>query len=89
MHFLRENFGISNKTSLKYVSIGSDNGLAPNRWQAIIWANVDPVLYINELIQVNLKIFVIHPTNQISHTCIDATNCQLIWQTIFLNTYSF
>ena len=23
--------------------IGSDNGLAPNRWQAIIWTNDDPV----------------------------------------------
>ena len=33
------------KISLKYVttgsevSIGSDNGLVPNRWQAIIWMN--------------------------------------------------
>ena len=24
-------------------SVGSDNGLAPNRWQAIIWTNVDPI----------------------------------------------
>ena len=27
----------------QYVSIGSDNGLAPSRWQAIIWTNADPV----------------------------------------------
>ena len=27
----------------RYVSIGSDNGLAPSRRQAIIWTNVDPV----------------------------------------------
>ena len=26
--------------NLQYGSIGSDNGLAPNRWQAIIWTNV-------------------------------------------------
>ena len=25
----------------QYPSIGLDNGLAPNRWQAIIWTNVD------------------------------------------------
>ena len=24
-------------------SIGLDNGLAPNRWQAIIWTNADPI----------------------------------------------
>ena len=27
----------------QYPSIGLDNGLAPNRWQAIIWANADPI----------------------------------------------
>ena len=27
----------------QYVSIGSDNGLAPSRRQAIIWTNVDPI----------------------------------------------
>ena len=46
--FLNENFRISNKISLKFVpkgpikqysSTGSDNGLAPNRRQAIIWIN--------------------------------------------------
>ena len=25
------------------VSIGSGNGLAPIRWQAIIWTNADPI----------------------------------------------
>ena len=45
---MTENIWISNKISLKYVpwqfdSIGSDNGLAPPRRQAIIWANADPV----------------------------------------------
>ena len=28
-------------SSEQYVNIGSDNGLSPNRWQAIIWTNVD------------------------------------------------
>ena len=28
-----------------YTSIGSDSGLAPNRWQAIIWSNDDPFLW--------------------------------------------
>ena len=46
---LNENFRIWNKISLKYVPKGeienmatflSDNGLAPNRRQAIIWSNV-------------------------------------------------
>ena len=50
--FLNENIWISNKISLKYVlwvlidqyvSIGSGNGLAPSRRQAIIWTNADPV----------------------------------------------
>ena len=27
----------------QYVSIGSDNGLAPSRRQAIIWSDADPV----------------------------------------------
>ena len=46
--FLNENVWILIKISLKFVpkirinqysSIGSDNGLAPTRWQAIIWTN--------------------------------------------------
>ena len=50
--FLNEIIWISNKISLKYylgynwqiyVSIDSDNGLAPSRWQTIIWTNADPV----------------------------------------------
>ena len=44
---MNENVLISIKISLKFVpkgpinnsSIGSDNGLAPTRWQAIIWTN--------------------------------------------------
>ena len=49
--FLNDNFWISNKISLKgcmlgsnwqFPNIGLDNGLAPNRWQAIIWSNDDP-----------------------------------------------
>ena len=27
-----------------WFSIGSDNGLAPNRWQAITWTNDDQVM---------------------------------------------
>ena len=27
------------KVPVEQTSIGSDNGLAPNRWQAIIWTN--------------------------------------------------
>ena len=30
-------------SSYQYVSIGSDNGLATNRRQAIIWTNAEPV----------------------------------------------
>ena len=46
------NIWISNKISFEicslgsnwqYVSIGSDNGMAPSRWQAIVWTNADPV----------------------------------------------
>ena len=32
----------SNEPNWLYPSIGSDNGLAPNRRQAIIWINADP-----------------------------------------------
>ena len=48
MHFLNENVRILIEISLKFVpkgpinknfSIGSDNGLAQNRWQAIILTN--------------------------------------------------
>ena len=47
MHFLEWNISIAIKISLKFVpkgpinnsSIGSDNGLAPSRRQAIIWTN--------------------------------------------------
>ena len=50
--FFFEKIWISNKNFMEifslgsnwqYVSIGSDNGLAPSRRQAIIWTNVDPV----------------------------------------------
>ena len=27
----------------QYLSIGLDNGLAPNRWQAITWTNAEPI----------------------------------------------
>ena len=46
VHFLYGNFWIWNKKILKYFplglidNIGSDNGLGPNRRQAIIWSNV-------------------------------------------------
>ena len=50
--FLNENICILIKISLNFVpkvpidnkpSIGLDNGLVPNRRQAIIWSNADPV----------------------------------------------
>ena len=49
--FLNETVRISIKISLTFVpkcpidkiSIGLDNGLAPNRRQAIIWTTADPV----------------------------------------------
>ena len=50
--FLNENIRILIQFSLKFVpngpidnipAIGLDNGLAPKRWQAIIWTNADPV----------------------------------------------
>ena len=33
----------SQESNWQYPSIGSGNGLAPNRWQAITWTNDDPV----------------------------------------------
>ena len=30
-------------SNYQYSSIGSDDGLVPIRWQAIIWTNADPV----------------------------------------------
>ena len=51
--FLSENDKISIRITLKFVSrspidnkkarIGSGNGLAPNRRQAITWTNADPI----------------------------------------------
>ena len=46
--FLNENDRILIRKSLKFVpipkvSIGSGNGLAPNRPQAIAWTNADPL----------------------------------------------
>ena len=50
--YMNEKFCVLTKISLKFVpegpidnkpSIGLDNGLATNRWQAIIYPNVDPV----------------------------------------------
>ena len=34
---------ISNEISQKFVAICSDNGMAPNRWQAISWTTDDPI----------------------------------------------
>ena len=31
----------------QYVSIGSDKGLTPQRWEAIIWSNDDPRLLMH------------------------------------------
>ena len=62
--FLNENFWISNNISLKCVpcgqidNISSDNGLAPNRREAIIWTN-------NGL--VNLRIYASHGLNEWTH----------------------
>ena len=43
--FHNENFGISKLNFIELCSLGfscnSDNGLASNRWQAIIWINID------------------------------------------------
>ena len=36
-------WSVSVRSSWQYASIGLDNGLAPNRRQAIIWANADPI----------------------------------------------
>ena len=47
-HFLNGNVDIFIKISLKFVlndTICSDNGLTPNRWQAMTWTNFDPVLW--------------------------------------------
>ena len=51
---VNEKFYILIKISLKFVpegpidndtAFGLDNGLAPNRWQAIIWTNADPIYW--------------------------------------------
>ena len=34
-----------NETNYQYFRIGSDDGLAPSRWQAIIWTNDNPVYW--------------------------------------------
>ena len=53
MHFCEWKVSIFVKFPLKFVpkgpilqqpGIGLDNGLAPNRRQAIIWTNADPIL---------------------------------------------
>ena len=45
--FINEKFCISIRISLKLGSLGSNigsgNGLAPNRRQAITWSNADPI----------------------------------------------
>ena len=52
MDFRKWKICILIEISLKFVpkgpidwqpSIGLDNGLAPNRWQAIIWTNAEPI----------------------------------------------
>ena len=68
--FINKKCCISIWVSLKFVpkglidnvSIGSGNGLAPNRWQAITWSNADPfhwciyvTLGVDELIQWGLN----------------------------------
>ena len=35
----------SKGSNWQYPNIGVDNGLAPNRWQAIIWNNADPIYW--------------------------------------------
>ena len=35
--------GCTTDLSSRFTRIGSDNGLALNRWQAIIWTNADPI----------------------------------------------
>ena len=36
----------SKGSSWKYINIGSDNGLVPNRRQAIIWTNANPIHWL-------------------------------------------
>ena len=43
-YWLIENNDIYMHASLNQVRVGSDNGLAPNRRQAIIWTNADLLL---------------------------------------------
>ena len=35
-------YSLIDNISAYYISIGSDNGLAPNRWQAIVCSNDEP-----------------------------------------------
>ena len=57
----------------QYASIGSGNGLAPNRRQAYSWTNADPVhwcIYVtlggDELIYTNLWFVITYPNNILS-----------------------
>ena len=44
----------SQGSNYQHVSIGSDNGLVPNRWQAIIW-NKGGLLYLGIYASLSLK----------------------------------
>ena len=43
MHFQEKKVVYFERFKWQYVSIGSGNGLSPNKWQAITLANADPV----------------------------------------------
>ena len=75
---MNENVWILNAVWLNFVpkdsidtnnSIGSDNGLAPNRWQAIIWINGYLVYW---------RIYASLSLNELK-----CTYCFEIWQTIW------
>ena len=52
---MHEKFGILINISQKFIpkgqinNTGSDNGLAPNRQQAIFWTNADPLQWLTVL----------------------------------------
>ena len=85
--FLNRNFWTSNNISLKcviyglywqYAIMGSDNGLAPNRHQVIIWTN-DGVVYWCLYASVNV--------NELTHWGRD--KMAAIFQTMFSNSFSW
>ena len=78
--WMKKNFNevCSLRSNWQYSSIGSDNGLAPTRRQAIIWANDDPV---------QRRIYASLGLNELTHRGRDKMD--IIFQTTFSSEFSW